>query len=152
MDGYQLQRIVNQLKDLKPFFRGVFSSDTLPECVQKFPSAYICNTDPAGTEGSHWVAYWFKNMVECEFYDSFGGRPEDYSPWMKNFVDENSFICVYNNIQLQRNYTLTCGFHVLFYMYCRCKGICMKDIVKILLNENSADEYVLTYFEKMNIV
>ena len=145
MDSHDLQHIVNQLKSLKRIFRGIYSSNNLPIYVDQYPSAYICNTEPVGTRGSHWVAFWFQNVNECEFYDSFGKRPRDYSPNMRDFIDRNANVCIYNNVQLQSNDATTCGFHVLFYLYFRCKGVSMINIVKTLANE-PADDVVSRQF------
>ena len=139
MDSLELQHIVNQFKSLKQTFRGIYSSNNLPIHVYQYPSAYICNTEPAGTRGSHWVAFWFQNTNECEFYDSFGKRPEDYSPNMRDFIDRNGYVCTYNNVQLQSKDATTCGFHVLFYLYFRRKGVPMITFVKTLANEPADD-------------
>ena len=145
MDSLELQHIVNQLGALKRIFKGIYSSNNLPAHVYQYPSAYICNTDPVGTRGRHWVAFWFTNARECEFYDSFGKRPEEYSPNMRDFIDRNAYVCIYNNAQLQNKDAMTCGFHVLFYLYFRCKGVSMIDIVKALTNE-PADDIVSRQF------
>jgi hypothetical protein len=108
----------------------VFAADTLPERVRQFPSAFVCNTDPIDEKGTHWVAYWFRNSHECEFYDSFGRRPEDYDDRLRDFVDRNALLCLYNNVQVQPDSTTTCGLHVLFYLYCRAKGIPMTEVIR----------------------
>lgn len=47
MDTLQMYEIVNRLPHLKPHFQGIFATDTLPDQVTRFPSAIVCNTDPA---------------------------------------------------------------------------------------------------------
>lgn len=78
MDTKEMLGIVDMLADLKPFFRGIFASNSLPVRVTRFPSAVVCNTDPIEEKGSHWIAFWLRNETECEFYDSFGRLPEYY--------------------------------------------------------------------------
>lgn len=46
MDTMQLMNIVKSLRSLEPYFRGIYACNTLPDRVRRFPSAYICNTDP----------------------------------------------------------------------------------------------------------
>lgn len=46
MDTKEMLGIVDMLADLKPFFRGIFASNSLPVRVTQFPSAVVCNTDP----------------------------------------------------------------------------------------------------------
>lgn len=108
--------IVDLLTDLKPFFRGIFASNSLPFRVTRFPSAVVCNTDPLEEKGSHWIAFWFRNGTECEFYDSLGRLPEYYDIRLRDFIDRNSFVCMYNNVQVQPDSTSTCGF--MFYTIC----------------------------------
>lgn len=101
MDTKEMLGIVDMLADLKPFFRGIFASNSLPVRVTRFPSAVVCNTDPIEEKGSHWIAFWLRNETECEFYDSFGRLPEYYDIRLREFIDRNSFVCVYNNVQVQ---------------------------------------------------
>lgn len=122
MDGNEMLRIVNLLGSLKPFFRGIYACNSLPVRVTEFPSALVCNTDPLEERGSHWIAFWFKNGTECEFYDSFGKLPKDYDIRLREFIDRNSFACLYNNVQVQPDSASTCGFSVLFYLYRRTQG------------------------------
>lgn len=67
MDTMQLMNIVKSLRSLEPYFRGIYACNTLPDRVRRFPSAYICNTDPIEKKGTHWVAYWFASIDECKF-------------------------------------------------------------------------------------
>jgi hypothetical protein len=130
MDTLQLFRLAQTLPRLKPRFRGVFACDTLPDRVRRFPSAFVCNTDPIDRKGSHWVAYWFKNPEECEFYDSFGRKPEEYDNRLRDFVDRNALICLYNDVQVQPDSVDTCGLHALFYLYCRAKNVPMTEVIR----------------------
>lgn len=104
MDTNEMLRIVDLIADLKPYFRGIYASNSLPFRVTRYPSAFVSNTDPLEKKGSHWVAFWFKNGTECEFYDSFGRIPEDYDIRLREFLDRNSFVCIimckYNKISL----------------------------------------------------
>lgn len=115
MDTNEMLRIVDLIADLKPYFRGIYASNSLPFRVTRYPFAFVSNTDPLEKKGSHWVAFWFKNGTECEFYDSFGRIPEDYDIRLREFLDRNSFVCMYNNVQVQPDFTSSCGFHVLFF-------------------------------------
>jgi hypothetical protein len=147
MDTNEMLRIVNLLGSLKPFFRGIYASDSLPIRVTEFPSALVCNTDPVKEKGSHWIAFWFKNGTECEFYDSFGKLPEDYDIQLRSFIDRNSFACVYNDVQVQSNSASTCGFHVLFYLYRRAQGFSMQSSLR-MLNGNNSDDIVRHFILK----
>lgn len=131
MDSTQLIKIVESLRKLKPYFRGIYACNTLPDRVRQFPSAYVCNTDPIEKKGAHWVAYWFDNVNQCELFDSFGRTPEDYDERLRDFMDRNSALCLYNNIQVQPDSSSTCGLYVLYYLKARARGISMSDIVNM---------------------
>ena len=66
-------------------------------------------------------------MYECKYYESFGRRPEEYNEEIRTFKDNNFTICMYNNVQLQPHSAVTCGFHVLFYLYQRARSISLND-------------------------
>jgi hypothetical protein len=90
---------------------------------------------------------WKKKVViwlhfgskECEFYDSFGRLPEDYDIRLRNFIDRNSFVCVYDDVQVQSDSASTCSFHVLFYLYRRAQGFSTHNSLRTLNWNNSGD-------------
>lgn len=152
MDTNEMLRIVDLIADLKPYFRGIYASNSLPFRVTRYPSAFVSNTDPLEKKGSHWVAFWFQNGTECEFYDSFGRIPEDYDIRLREFLDRNSFVCMYNNVQVQQDFTSSCGFHVLFYLCRRAQGFSMQNSLE-MLNRVESDDFVRHYvWNKINRV
>lgn len=78
MNGHELLGLTRNNRHIADVMRGVFSSNNLPQKVSKYPSAYICNTDPTFLPGSHWVVFWIHSPVRAEFYDSFGNLPGYY--------------------------------------------------------------------------
>ena len=52
MNSEQIER---ELKDYKPLFLGVYSSDRLPTNRRGLP---ISNTDPSHLPGTHWIAIY----------------------------------------------------------------------------------------------
>lgn len=131
MDTMQLMNIVKSLRSLEPYFRGIYACNTLPDRVRRFPSAYICNTDPIEKKGTHWVAYWFASIDECEFFDSFGQTPEVSDQRLRDFVDRNSLLCLYNNVQVQPDFTNTCGLYALYFLNARAREISMSNIINM---------------------
>lgn len=53
MDTNEMLRIVDLIGDLKPYFRGIYASNSLPFRVTRYPSAFVSNTDPLEKKGSH---------------------------------------------------------------------------------------------------
>ena len=106
-----------------------------------------CCSAAAEKPGAHWIAFWFKNRYECEFYDSFGRRPEEYGDALRTFIDNHSTMCLYNNVQVQAYSSVTCGFHVLFYLCQRARNISLCDILN-LLSEFPSDDFVRMFVLK----
>lgn len=58
---------------LKPYFRGVFMRDTLPNIIRN-KECGIVNLDTSSGHGTHWVAY-YRNGANRIYFDSFGLDP-----------------------------------------------------------------------------
>lgn len=53
MNSTQLLNMVKTDSCLRRFVKGVFASNTLPQMVTEFPSAFIVNTQPLPFPGEH---------------------------------------------------------------------------------------------------
>ena len=60
------------LKTNSTSFRGVFSRDTLPSTIN---GLLVCNTDPHGKPGEHWIAMCINDDGHGEYFDSFERPP-----------------------------------------------------------------------------
>lgn len=99
-------------------------------CVA-FPRLTFVTRIPSKKKGTHWVAYWFASIDECEFFDSFGQTPEVSDQRLRDFVDRNSLLCLYNNVQVQPDFTNTCGLYALYFLNARARGISMSNIINM---------------------
>lgn len=142
MNTEQLECALNELK--LSINHNVCSSDNLPRDVT-YPNITVCNTDPSHLPGKHWVVFWLQNPTHAEFYDSLGKLPSHYSEHFSDFLKKNSTSCLYNNVRVQRKGTVSCGYHVLFYILMKVKNISMCEIVHRLKQCNSPDKYVYEY-------
>lgn len=71
---------------------------------------------------------------------------------LREFLDRNSFVCMYNNVQVQPDFTSSCGFHVLFYLCRRAQGVSMQNSLE-MLNRVESDDFVRHYvLNKINSV
>ena len=123
MYASQLERVMRTDSIGKRQFRGVFAADRLPRTVPQYPSSYIVNTDPASKPGTHWVAFYFPNKDQGEFFDSYGQTPEFYHRAFENFLNHNSYRWTYNRIALQSLTSNACGQYCLWYLLHRSRGI-----------------------------
>lgn len=145
MNTDQLICVIRENACFSDKVKGVFSPDTLPSKVSFYPSAYICNTDESHLPGRHWVAFWFQSPRYAEFYDSLGHCPSYYDERFKRFLKDNSNIWKYTTKAVQTNRSMTCGYHVLFYLLMKCLDHTLPDIIGLLLEQDVPDQYVYDF-------
>lgn len=127
MNTLEILRILDSDKIVKHLFRGVFALNKIPK-VKKYPSAFIVNLDDSSQPGSHWVGMYFNKRHHCDYFDSYGRPPYE----LQNYILSNSKSYTYNNIQVQRFLTITCGPMSLYFIVWRTRGITFKNIVLIV--------------------
>jgi len=71
MQGIELENIIQNINSLNPFFKGVFSINTLPKNL-KIKEFLFCNEDLAQNEGTHWICFVKASKTEFECFDSLG--------------------------------------------------------------------------------
>jgi hypothetical protein len=52
---------------LKRYVKGVFASNTLPQILTKYPSAFIVNTQPLPMPGEHWMTIITHSPSQADF-------------------------------------------------------------------------------------
>ena len=119
---------------------GVFPLDLIPKNIVR--GACICNIDTHDKPGRHWVAL-YKNGKTCEFFDSYGKPPLEYSRLFKAFYGNNTVL--FNSIDLQSENTNVCGYYSLFYLILRMRGYSMKDILNHFDVNNTLNNDLLVY-------
>ena len=110
------------------------AADTLPERprIQR-PAAYIVNLSPLSSPGTHWVCFFFPVTGLPEYFDTFSF---DIPSYFWNFIGQRY---KHNTKIVQYPLNTTCGQHVIYYIYQRCKNISME---AILDGYNSTDLFL----------
>jgi hypothetical protein len=119
MDSFEISLKLKGDRCLKRVVWGVFPRNRLPAPL--LPGGYVVNTDNIDGPGIHWIALWVKEE-SIEFMDSFGHKPSHYG-W------SFSLPTLYNIKPLQSRNSAACGAYCLYYLYYRCRGIAMDDIL-----------------------
>ena len=122
MNSKQLLDLVHNEPILKRFVKGVYASNTVPEVVTRYPSAFIINTEPLPLPGEHWIAVIIHSSSEADFFDSLGKPPKNYKE-IENFIFKNSKYCNFRCKRLQPSYSDLCGLYVLVFLISR---LCLK--------------------------
>lgn len=78
MNIIQLTLILRK-DNLPGVFQGVYPSNKLPTSISVYPALFIANVDTSEKPGSHWLALYFTNKQEGEFFDSYGLHPSRYT-------------------------------------------------------------------------
>lgn len=126
MDEYQIKEIIQKDNLLRAGVWGVFARNELPPLL--LPGGYIINTEDRGKPGQHWVATYVPSVGPVEFVDSFGKPPEEYGLY---------FNCIYSSRQLQPLSSNKCALYALYYIFWRCRGVPMHDIINTLNMSNN---------------
>ena len=102
-------------------YQGVYPCNKIPQ-VKTFPCVYILNTDTDDKKGEHWVALYFKNQHECEYYDSYGLSIEN--EYILRYLYNLGFNHYrYNTLQYQDIFSKLCGYYVIAFVLCKSKQI-----------------------------
>lgn len=122
-------------------FLGVFPRDRLPS-IHSYPSCYVANTDDSSKPGTHWVAFYFENIYNKEFFDSYGFTPSVYG--------FNISANIRNPIQLQSLTSTVCGQYCIFYLIQRSSGFPMYNLITCFSRTNPIwnDHHVARYAKK----
>ena len=141
MDNHQISRICRKDKYVRPYFLGVFSSDTLPPRVRS-PGCLICNTAPSTMPGEHWIAMFFTTN-ETEYFCSFGRPPNnaiaDYMKSLGKPIRRSGKV-------MQSAETTACGQFTIFFLHLRCRGVPYETLVKAFANNRLVNSRLSTMF------
>ena len=136
MNSEQIER---ELKDYKPLFLGVYSSDRLPTHRR---GLFISNTDPSHLPGTHWIAI-YNDGQHGEYFDSFGREPTGiFKDYMNTFCKNWTF----NDRQLQSIASSFCGQYCIYYCVLRSFDINMRRIVNNFTNDTGFNDVLVHGF------
>jgi hypothetical protein len=117
---------------LKQIFIGVYPFNVAPN-IDLLPTALILNMDSSDLPGSHWIALFYTKKGECNYFDSFGRKPDSN---ILAYISKNSKKFIYNNLCVQDLWSISCGQMCLYFLVWRCRGISFKNIVESMLSDD----------------
>lgn len=147
MNTLQLKHILSSDPFIKSSFGGVYACDQLSSItVNSYPKSFVINTDPSNLPGTHWLALYFTDEMNGEFFDSYGHVPDEYNKHVINFIDRNAIQCEHNKKELQSDFSSVCGQYCIYYLFNRCRNIPMYSIVnKFSLDKLRNDQFVYDF-------
>lgn len=149
MNNFEIEHCLRSDIHTSGIFKGVYSCDTLPRYVSDNACLYISNTDPSTAAGSHWVLFYFDHQ-NAVFFDSYGRKPEFYSPHFSKFLENNVSAKNYktNTYELQSLISSACGQYTLYCSYYISRGRSLENIVTQLKRIKSSlarDVYLIKF-------
>lgn len=139
MDNFQIKNILSRDKFTRKYFLDVYASDQLPEWIEHYPACFICNVDSSAKPGSHWLAFYLPSKNHVEFFDSYGNHPHFFQGPISDFVSRYPRI-EYNPLMLQSNVTTVCGQYCIYYLYSRCRGKSLQNILSHFVTKNLCND------------
>ena len=133
---------------LNAHFQGVFPSDVIPK-IEQYHAGFIFNNEPSTEAGMHWLAFYFPEKGQSEFFDSYGFPPEFYTP---NFTK-----CIKNSKRhintklLQSMDTAVCGDYSLFYLWHRVRGKSIEKIDNIFTENTRLNDRMTVSFVRKHM-
>ena len=121
MNTFELKKIVKPLQATRmghwSFARSKLKCPT-EKCV------FVCNTDCSDNEGTHWVALSINDQGEGLYFDS-----DELQPVFKEFITLfEGCVCTYNDVQLQRPFSLACGLYCALFALHTYAGCIMETV------------------------
>lgn len=145
MDTQQITAILTNHAKTRSSFLGVFPSDQLPTVIPYYPACFVANTDTSHQEGHHWLAFYIHSPHKICFFDSFGNPPNYFKGMISNYVSQYKHI-VFNPMHLQSNVSSVCGQYCIYYLYSKCNGRSMKDILSSFVTNQMSNDYKVHHF------
>ena len=144
MNAVQITKILQRKCGGK--FLGVFAADEIPRNIRT-PAIFFTNTDARGLPREHWIAIYFNDDGNGEFFDSFG---RSSGPYFANYMDKHSSAWIYNDTQLQNLASTFCGNYCVFYYIYRCIGLDMKCTVNMFSRNTLINDYLVHKLSVLN--
>ena len=137
MNTMQINKLMANDKFTKKIYLGTFPIDKLPTKI-KYPSGFILNNQKSTEIGEHWIAMYFDNQKNCEFFDSFGNGPKFYN--LGNYLNKmcngyNSF----NKKKLQSDYSSFCGYYCILFLLFKARCFSLRKFLSYFRDSNSND-------------
>lgn len=124
-DTHTLRQVCLQDPYIARYFLDVYGADQV-ECrpITQYPCCAIVNTDPIRHPGQHWVSVYWYDKDTGEFFDSYAEQPSTLYPGWQCW---DSFSQVLHPLQAWTSDV--CGDYCLYFLYKRCRGVPLRDIV-----------------------
>lgn len=148
MDTIQINKILERCDVTRDAYIGCFAADRIPP-VTRYPCCMVLNTEPATSEGAHWVAVFLPSADQIDYFDSLADWPAQSShiaAFLARFSRVNR--CFH---PLQSERSSACGKHVIYFLYRRCQGWPLERVCRHLAGSKSGADRLVCAFTRKQI-
>ena len=144
MNSIQLNKILTTNQSTKSNFKGVFARDELPK-IESYPASFILNTEKRSHPGQHWIAFYFDEKKNCNFFDSYGNNPDFFK--LKSYITKYSDLLFYNKKVIQGWKSENCGFYCILFLILRSSGYSLEKICDLFHESPNKNDEMIDKFK-----
>ena len=128
MQTDQISHLLSRDPIMCPY--GVVAKDCLPEIIDTYPTAIVCNTHDADQPGEHWIAMCVDTKRRGDYFDPYGLEPQHIE--FTNFMNEHCSEWAPNDRTLQSPMSTVCGQYCVAFLLLRCRNVSMHAFTRLL--------------------
>ena len=134
METDQIERLL--ARDPLMCHYTVTPKNELPEIVETYPVALVCNTHNADQPGEHWVAMYVDEVGD--YFDPYGQAPQHVA--FTNFMNEHCSEWSANERTLQSPLSTVCGQYCVVFLMLRCRNVPMHAFSRLFTTDLIAND------------
>ena len=136
MQTDQISHLLSRDPKMCPY--GVVAKVCLPEIIDTYPTAIVCNTHDADQPGEHWIAMYVDTKRRGDYFDPYGMEPQYIE--FKNFMNEHCSEWVPNDRTLQSPMSTVCGQYCVAFVLLRCRNVSMHEFTRLFTTDLVAND------------
>ena len=109
--------------------------------VTRYPACFVVNSDTSQLPGEHWIAFYYTDIDNSEFFDSYGLSPLVYG------FDVDS---LYSSRCLQSSTSTVCGQYCIYFLYHRSLKHSFHTILNAFSNSVCNDILVAKFVKRLS--
>ena len=110
----------------------------LPEIVDTYPTAIVCNTHDADRPGEHWIAMYVDTERRGDYIDPYGLQPQHVE--LANFMNEHCSEWASNDRTLQSPLSTVFGQYCVAFLMFRYRNISMHAFTRLFPTDLVAND------------
>ena len=127
MQTDQISHLLSRDPMMCPY--DVVAKDCLPEIIDTYPNAIVCNTHDTDQPGEHWIAMYVDSKRHGDYFDPYGPEPQHIE--FTNFMNEHCSEWAPNDRTLQSPMSTVCGQYCVAFLLLRCRNVSMHAFTRL---------------------